>query len=245
MNIFETLNEGEEETTTTNGVDAGASEEESDEDEGEEIETGEPSEIEDKKKETIDYKAKYEDLQKKIAGDAFKKREAKHKESDESEGEEDDSKPLTRAELKALLEERESGKAKNEQAREAMTIAKTLTETEDEALYAVELFKHITLPFDSLDESIRFIIAGMNADRIMGQTQEVKRALKSKETARKNTAVTVRDKASGSQPALSGDMKVVLKNQGYKYLSDKKVYGKKLPTGKMLFNDGKGKTWVE
>ncbi|MCR4285496.1 MAG: hypothetical protein NUW00_01220 [Candidatus Kaiserbacteria bacterium] len=244
MNIFETVNEGEEETTTTE-VDESASEEESEE-EGEEIaEEGEDGKQSSKSKDAIDYKAKFESLQKKVAGDAFKKREAKHKETGDDDGEEDDSKPLTKAELKALLDERDSSNAKNGQAIEAMTLAKTLTESDDEAQYAVELFKHITLPFDTLEENMRFIIGGMNAERLIGQTEEVKRALKSKETARKNTAITVRDKASGSQPAISSDVKAVLKAQGYKYLSEKKAYGKKLANGKMLFSDGKGKTWVE
>jgi len=183
-------------------------------------------------------------LQKKVAGDAFKKREVKREDSDDDGGEDDDSKPLTKAELRALLDERETKILKVGQENKAIEIAKTLTESDDEALYAVELFKHVTLPFDTLEENMRFIVAGMNADRTIGQTEEIRRALKRKETARKNTATTVRDRSSASQPQISADVKAVLKTQGYKYLSEKKVYAKKIAGGKMLYTDGKGKTWV-
>jgi len=195
----------------------------------------------------IDYKDKYEKLQGKIAGDAFKFRKSKKDDSaedDDSSQDDDENRPLTRSEMEKMLEDRESKVIKQQSSKEALDVASSLTSSEDEAKYALALWENVSLPFETMEEQMKFIVAGMNAERTIAQNSELKRSLKSKDTARKNTATTARDAQVGTQPKLAADMTSVLKAQGYKFNSSQKNFQKKLSNGKTLFNDGKGKTWI-
>lgn len=196
---------------------------------------------------TIDYKKNYEDLQSRIAADAFKYRKQKRQENGEEGDDSEDldpNKPLTMAEVQKMLAENQETVAKQFKVKEATQIAATLTSSEDEAKLALSLWEHISLPFDTMEEQMEFIVAGMNAKRVLGQNAELKRALISKTTARKDTATSVRTPQPGGQPKVAGDVLAALKNSGYKYDSAAKVYVKDLANGKKLYNDGKGKTWT-
>ena len=233
----------EEEVVTTEEV---AAEETTDET-GEETTAETTTETDKKEDLTIDYKALSETLQKKIADDAFKFRKQKRSEEtteDESEEDESDDKPLTRAEVAKMLAEEKATLAKQFVVKEATTFASTLTSNPDEAQYAVALWQHITLPFDTMEEQMEFIVGGLNAKRVLAQNSELKRALKSKDTANRNTATTTRDAQTMGQPKTDPQVASVLKSQGYTYNTNQKVYSKKLVNGKMMYNDGKGKTWV-
>jgi hypothetical protein len=194
----------------------------------------------------IDYKAKAEELQKKIAADAFKFRKEKRKEDgDSNNGDELDlDKPMTAAEVQKLLKEQEQNLTKQLSSKEALNLANTLTTNADEAAYAVSLWQHVTLPFDSMEEQIEFIVGGMNAKRILAQNAELKRTIISKDTAKKTVANTTRTPLSAGQPKVAPQVLAALKNTGFTYNSSQKVFSKKLANGKMMFNDGKGKTWV-
>jgi hypothetical protein len=194
----------------------------------------------------IDYKAKAEELQKKIAADAFKFRKEKRKEDGDSDdgAEPDLDKPMTAAEVQKLLKEQEQNLTKQLSSKEALGIANTLTTNTDEAAYAVSLWQHVTLPFDTIEEQMKFIVAGMNADRILAQNAELKRTIISKDTAKKTIATTTRTPQSTGQPKVNPQVLAALKNTGFTYNSSQKVFSKKLANGKMMFNDGKGKTWV-
>lgn len=213
------------------------------------IETeGEESTTDDKKESlTIDYKAEHDKLQKLIAADAFKFRKQKKSNEGMEDEERDDSesdKPLTMAEVQKLLDERESKLSRQFSVKEATQIATSLTTNEDEAQYAVALWEHVSLPFDTMQEQMEFIVSGLNAKRILAQNNELKRALQGKNSVNKNTATTVRDPLSSGQPKINPQIAAALKNTGYTYNSTQKVYSKKLAGGKTLYNDGKGKTWV-
>lgn len=218
----------------------------------EEVETttdeGEKSTTKKEETLTIDYKKKNEELQKLIAADAFKYRKEKRQKEDGEEGDEseglDPNKPLTMAEVQKMLAENQETVTKQFKVKEATQIASTLTSSEDETALALSLWQHVSLPFNTIEEQMKFIVAGMNADRVLGQNAELKRALMSKTTARKDTATTVRTPQSGGQPKVAGDVLVALKNNGYKFDSAQKVYVKTLANGKKLYNNGKGKTWV-
>lgn len=195
---------------------------------------------------TIDYKKNYEDLQKRIAADAFKFRKEKRQEKDGEAGDYlDPDKPLTMAEVQKMLAENQETVAKQFKVKEATQIASTLTSSEDETKLALSLWEHISLPFDTMEEQMKFIVAGMNADRVLGQNAELKRALISKTMARKDTATTVRTPLSSGQPKVAGDVLAALKNNGFKYDTAKKAYVKTLANGKKMYNDGKGKKWFE
>ena len=238
--------ETQEEMVTTDDVEVEA--EETTDETGEESTTETVTETDKKEDLTIDYKAQFETLQKKIATDAFKFRKQKKSEEtteDESEEDESDDKPLTRAEVAKMLAEKEETLAKQFVVKEATTFASTLTNNPDEAQYAVALWQHITLPFDTMEEQMEFIVGGLNAKRVLAQNSELKRALKSKDTANRNTATTTRDAQSMGQPKTDPQLASVLKSQGYTYNTNQKVYSKKLVNGKTMYNDGKGKTWVD
>lgn len=204
------------------------------------------TEAESEKPLQTDYKAEYEKLQKRVAADAFKFRQSKKEDRGDDSGDEpDDDKPLTRSEVAKLLAEEKASISKQLTVKEATTLASKLTSNDDEAQYAVALWQNVQLPFDSMEEQLEFIVGGMNAKRVLAQNAELKRALLSKDTARKNTATTARDAMSAGQPKIDPQVASVLKTQGYTYNSNQKVYTKKLADGRTMYNNGKGKTWVQ
>lgn len=242
MNTTETTEEITVEESAPEAEEVTIDEVETPAEEGQETETKKNEPL------TIDYKKNYEELQKRIAADAFKFRKQKRQESGE-EGDEsqdtDPNKPLTMAEVQKMLAETQETVAKQFQVKEATQIAESLTSSEDEVKLAISLWQHIQLPFDTMEEQMEFIVAGMNAKRVLGQNAELKRALVSKTTARKDTANSVRTPMTAGQPKVAGDVLAALKNNGFKYDSAKKAYVKTLANGKKMYNDGKGKKWFE
>jgi hypothetical protein len=192
-----------------------------------------------------DYKVKYEDLQKKIATDAFRFRKEKRQDDTESADEADDDKPLTRAEMQKMLDDREQKILRQSSTKEAITLARSFTDNDDEAKYAATLWEHVTLPFDSMEEQMRFIIGGMNAERLLAKNSELLRTVQSKTMARKNTATTARDATGGTAPKIDGQVKQALERTGFKYETTKKAWVKTLANGKKMYNDGHGKKWFE
>lgn len=241
MNETETQKGGEEavEETTTETTEEGAEEATTEGEESAGSTTKEPLQI--------DYKAELEKLQKKIAGDAFRFR--KEKRSDDKPSDEDDEsdadRPLTMKEMQKILDEREAKILRTSTTKEALTFAKSLTVNEDEARYAASLWEHVTLPFDSMEEQMRFIIGGMNAERFIAQNTELQRSLQSKTMARKNTATTTRDALSSGAPKIDAQIKQALERTGFKFEPAKKAWVKTLANGKKMFNDGRGKKWFE
>lgn len=240
MNITETQDEGVD--TTVETADEGVETEiETQEDAGSDEASNEPLQI--------DYKSEYEKLQQKIAGDAFRFRKEKRVEtkSDDSEPEgddEDDDRPLTRKEMEKMLAEREQKILRQGSLKEATTLARSFVETDDEAKYAAALWEHVQLPFDSMEEQMRFIIGGMNSSRLLAQNSELKRTIQSKTLARKNTATTMKD-ATINTPKIKADVKSALERTGFKYDTTKKAWSKTLANGRKMFNDGNGKKWFE
>lgn len=240
MNETETQKVGEEavEETVTETTDE-ALEEGADGEEGKGSTTKEPLQI--------DYKSELEKLQKKIAGDAFRFRKEKRSDDKPSdEGDEADAdRPLTMKEMQKILDEREAKILRTSTAKEALTFARSLTTNDDEASYAASLWEHVTLPFDSMEEQMRFIIGGMNAERFIAQNTELQRALQSKTMARKNTATTTRDALNSGAPKIDAQIKQALERTGFKFEPSKKAWVKTLANGKKMFNDGRGKKWFE
>lgn len=193
----------------------------------------------------VDYKAKAEELEKKLAGVKFKEREEKRELSEDEK--EEISKGVSEERLIEILNERDSKYEKKLESQKLSSMAESLTESEDEANYAMQVWQNTDLSHisDSKEEQLRFVIAGMNHERVLAQNNELKRSLQSKDTANRNTATTARDARNANEPSVEGDMKAVLNKKGFKYSNEKKAYTKKLANGKTMFADGKGKTWVE
>lgn len=241
--VEETTVETTEETTTEEVAEE--SDEFTTEESEETTESGEESDSKAPLK--VDFKGKNEELRKKLAAEAFKQRENKRetKSDDTDDVSDDDDRPLTRAELQKLLDEREQKTQRQNSVKEAMTIARSLTDSDDEAEYATTLWEHVTLPFDTMEEQMRFIIGGLNAERLLAQKKELVRAVQSKTLARKNTAVTSRDATGGGIPKIDPQVKQALENTGFKFVPAKKAWEKTLANGKKMYNDGKGKKWFE
>lgn len=216
-------------------------------DEGEESSESSSDETTKDTKEPLqtDYKAKFEDLQKKIATDAFRFRKEKRQDDSESVDEADDDKPMTRAEMQKMLDDREQKILRHSSTKEAVTLARTFTDNDDEAKYAATLWEHVTLPFDTMEEQMRFIIGGMNAERLLAKNSELLRTVQSKTLARKNTATTSRDATASTAPKIDAQVKQALERTGFKYESTKKAWVKTLANGKKMYNDGHNKKWFE
>ncbi len=229
----------EQVTTATDTTEEQGAEEQESQNEGGEQATKEPLQK--------DYKSAYEDLQKKIAGDAFRFRKEKRveKSDDADEADADDDRPLTRSEMQKLLDEREQKIVRQSSTKEAITLARSFTDNDDEAKYAAALWEHVTLPFDTMEEQMRFIIGGMNAERLLAQKSELVRAVQSKTMARKDTATSTRDAQVSTAPKIDSQVKAALERTGFKYEAPKKAWVKTLANGRKMFNDGKGKKWFE
>lgn len=212
----------------------------------EELETSTTSEeTTEVESEEIDYDAELEAERKRgkpdleIAKKAFKERQEKREEVDES----DDDKPLTRKDLARIRDEARK-EANADRIRE---IAESLAENPKQVDLIVEIHKNRGFPEGmTLKEQVEeaFILA--NRKRIQSKLGELTRAVASKETVSRDAASTHRDPMEGTAPRMSADDTAAYKRAGFEYNQKSKAWAKKLPNGKTLFKDSKTKrTWVE
>lgn len=187
------------------------------------------------------------------AKEAFKKREEKRLQQeqggDESTSEEDvdDDKPLTRKEFNELLA-RERQQITNEARKEQITeIAGTLADSEKEREFIIAIHANRVFPSDMpLKDQLLEAHFIANGRRLAAKNQEVVRALKSKDSAGKDTATVVRDGSTAPVPKLAADVAASLKRAGYTYDPSLKIYKKPLAGGKFMYNDPRTKrTWVK
>src|SRR3990167_1950879 len=172
---------------------------------------------------------------------AFKLREAKRKKDEEEEEEEDEEKPITASQLQAVLAKERVENQKILQTGQALEYARALTTSEAEAQAAVEIWRNRVNPTGSIETDIKFAIGGLNADRLLAQNAELRRAVKSKETRSDNPANTEHEEAKGSIPKLSpADLKA-MRDAGWVW--DGKQFATTLPNKKKRFTDGKGNFW--
>lgn len=202
------------------------------------------------KEENTDYKAIIE-AERKAREEAEAKLEqtrAKAKERfQERHGKDDDGgedKPLTRAELQAILAEERTERSKERQEGEAKAIIKNYASSTEEADAAFIVWKNRIKPTGDLEQDVLFALGGLNARRFVAQSDELKRALRSKINAQKNTATTHRDGATPAEPALTSHDATAIKAAGFTW--DGKSWMKKLGSGKTLrkSKDLK-KTWLD
>lgn len=228
----------EEETTVE---DAPEPVEDAPEDETPEDETPE------KKPTDIDYKAladaetkRAEEAQKAAADLAFKLREQKREVKEEDPPEEDDNKPLTRADINQVLAEFARTNEKSTQDTEAKAlIAKHVEGDEADAAYL--FWKNRVVPTGNLEEDILFALGGLNYKRVIAQNSELKRSLQSKDTRNKDASGAVKDPTGTSETMLSSQDAQTLKASGMKWDGKKRLYSKKLKDGKTFFFDPKTK----
>lgn len=191
-----------------------------------------------------------EKAEKALADLAFKKREAKRNGEEYSEEEEDD-KPLTRAEaLELLRTEQPSGEyvtRKDLLDTQANLIADKFVGSPEEKNAVIETWKNVKFPSHySLEQQIKGAYALVNGDKIIGERNEALRALKGREGTSRDSSTTHHDSPKGSEPQMPSDVKGALARQGFVFNSQARRYEKKLANGKLLIKDPKsGKIYQE
>lgn len=199
--------------------------------------------------EEIDYKAlqeaetaRAEAAEKAAADIAFKLRQAK-REGDTESMEEDEK--LSETKIREIIRSETAQTQKSLQRSTALEIARANTSSESEAQAAMTFWEKRVIPSDNLEEDVKFAIGGVNNKKIVAKSNEMKRALKSKETASSDGVSAQRDGLPKNEPKLSDDSPL----KKYKYEGNG-VYSKKLATGRTMFVNtkampGQPKHWTE
>lgn len=177
------------------------------------------------------------------AKEAFKKRQEKRvehvSEPEEGDDEPDEDKPLTRKEMDAYLARRTQEIVAEANAERIQEIATSIAESQGEARYIMEIHKNRVFPEGmSMREQLEEARAIATAKRLAAKNVELARKVNSKETASKDTSTGIQETTS-SEPKLSADHKVSLRNAGFSYDNTLKTYVKALPNGKKMYFDPK------
>lgn len=244
------MTEQEKKADTAAAVEADAEEpieEESTDSEEAEAEEGDDSSA-------IDYQAELDKEQEKkkervrLAQEAFETRQAKRKgkkseDTEEEDESDEDDKPLTRREMRQMLQEQREGDRKETQEQSALAIAKGLASSDVEAALIVEKWKNYEVPGDTLQEKIEFVHAGVNRKRLLATTAEAKRALLAKDTRSKNATTTHRDPKPAGEVKLKPQDASAIKAAGMAWNGATRRYEKKIGKRTMCFDPKSGKRW--
>jgi hypothetical protein len=155
---------------------------------------------------------------------------------------EDEDRPLTKKDLASILETERQATIRETQAGRIESIAKELTENPKEAELIVEIHKNRTWPSSiPLREQLEEAHAIANRKRLQSKNKELARAVASKDGVSKDIGGGHRDPLPGSAPKMSSSDEASYKRAGFEYDSAKKLWKKKLPTGKFLYKDARTK----
>lgn len=196
----------------------------------------------------LDAEIAAEEERKRIAEDAFQKREADRKAREATGGAGDADKPLTRADLASIQQEATDAATRIANASAALTIARSLAASDKEAQLIVLKWQNRSFPAGmSLDAQVQEAYAIANTKRLIGERNEALRVAKNRGNANQNGAATHRDGAPAGEPAMSDADKLGLKQAGFEWDGAKRLYKKSLKGGKQfLYKDMKsGKTWTQ
>lgn len=181
-----------------------------------------------------------EKAEKALAEQRFKNAQRKRKEEDDEDDlDDDDNKPVTTKDLQRILAENSQQTEKRLMGTRIKEIATNLADSEEEAEAIIETHSNRTFPsYLTIEEQLEESHAIVNRKKLVSKTSELKRALKSKETASKDTGSAHRDAPQG-KPKVAPDVEASLKRQAFVYDSASKIWKKKLPNGKFLCKDTK------
>ena len=233
-----TAEEEEKEADDTSTEEEEATDDTTTEDDIEEADDSEDEEEsdEDSDNKEIDYDAEIEAEKKRGKPDPAKAKDAFKERKEKREGEED--KPLTKRELQEILAE----ERKQNQSREAFTLARTLAGSDKEAQLVVEKWKNRSFPGDlSLEEQIEESYVITHRKKLLGERNEALRALRNKSGVNKNGAGSYREGTKGNQPKTSAEATNAFKAAGYTWNGTSRQFEKKLADGSMLVRDAKTK----
>jgi hypothetical protein len=203
------------------------------------------------KDKTPDYKAlleeerkKREDAEKALAEKRFKSSERKRKNEDDEDDidDDEDDKPLTKKDLKSILERERHTIQRETYSDRIIEIADEISDSPEEAELVVEIHRNRTFPSHlTLREQLQEAQAIANAKRLASKNGELKRALRSKDTASRDAAGTHRDPMEGTAPKMSAQDTESYKRAGFSFDAKDRLWKKKLPSGKFLIKDPKTK----
>src|SRR3990167_5399906 len=171
----------------------------------------------------IDYKAELEKernarekAEQALAEKRFKSSQQHREEIPEKE-EEIEEKPLTARDLEIALSKQRQEVQREFRSNQISDIAKSMSQSDDEAAYIVEIHKGMTFPSHySLQDQIEASHAIANRKRILGENSELKRALKGKEGVETGSAATHHDAPKSKEPFLSPSLKQVVIQRGFR-----------------------------
>ena len=128
-------------------------------------------------------------------------------------------------------------------SKEADDLAGSFSKSETEKQLILEIFKNRNFPEHlSLKEQIEECYLVANKKRIIGENEELKRALKSGELANGMSASSFHDSLPEAQPKLAPADAAELARIGFKWNTATKRYEKKLSNGKILARSSNGQT---
>jgi len=176
-----------------------------------------------------------EKAEKAAADTAFKLREERRRQKEESSDEVDEDKPLTAKDLQRLMAEEREATQKMLQEKETANIVASLSDNSTEQALILEVYKNRSFPAHlSLSEKLEEAYLIANKDRVMGENKELKRALLSKKTVVKDSSTTHQDGPTGSKPKLAPADAQVYAEAGFTWNDNQKRWQKKLPNGQFL-----------
>ena len=193
---------------------------------------------------TIDYEAELkkekearELAEKALSEDRYHGDKRKEKE-EEVEEEEDDDKPLTRAELQAELARHGEEVKKTSRMAQAENYADKISSSDDERNLIIERWKNRGFPESlTLEEQMDEVYASVNSKKMIGERNEVMRALKGKQGVSTSDANVHQDELqqTKSEPDASSADKQALVSAGWVWNSKTKRHEKKSKDGKRTY----------
>jgi hypothetical protein len=169
---------------------------------------------------------------------AFKLRQQKRNDDENN----DEDKPLTASQLEARLAKERQDTEKRLQKTEAERIVKGLTDSDAEAEFVLEVYNATSFPESwPLERKVRSAYAVANQEKLIGENNELKRALKGRDGVSKDTASGYQDSVKTSESKMSSQDQYAIKASGYKWNGTAKRYEKKLGDGSLLVMDPKTK----
>lgn len=214
--------------------------EESEESEEETEESEEEAETEDHSKDheelLAEERRRREEAERLIAKNkADRKRGREHEDSEDEE-----DKPLTAREFRSMLAEDRQATQKEILSSQIKDKARALATSDTEANLIYEIHKNRTFPsYLSLDEQVEEAYAIANRKKLISQNEELRRALRSKETKRTDASATHRESPKAGEPKLPAHDRQAILSSGFVW--DGKFFSKKLSNGKTLIKDWRTK----
>lgn len=170
-----------------------------------------------------------------LAQDRWKKSERKRKEFEDEEPEADD-KPLTKTELESVLAKDRQINQKLIQQNRIDEVSKNLAH-DDPALAGLikEIHKNRTWPITiPLEEQLEEALAIAHRKKILGERDEMARALKGKQGVNNNPASGHQDPRPGTESKLSPQDTQAIQESGLIWSAQHRRFEKKLQNGQTL-----------